>query len=380
MRNDLLADIVTASGGTITDRNNRNLLLKDWLEAVQAPAVNYVARLNGADQYWQLSGGGVSIPAGGRMEFKFIAPVGGYDSGDTFFDNIDRRRIRILNGSYDLSGGFSAFVDGVQISTGLEAPMDGLNHLVSVVANGVIVIEAFGARYPGLEGTMINAPLFDLTVYDASDNITHQIPLTNKAQGATQLATVGNVNATMVGYSEDVWEVLPEPEPVNYVARLNGTDQYWQLSQPISLDVGDEVSFKAERESGEATSKEWFASGSNLRINVQANNKIEEVGGDLYLDGELVTNYTTEFPTDGLEHDFKYTITSTGRSITTLGASESGFEKLEGYVKSLSIKRNGVFIHSIPLTNKSQGATQLATVGNVNATMVGYNSDVWEQV
>ena len=34
MRNDLLADIVTASGGTITDRNNRNLLLKDWLEAV----------------------------------------------------------------------------------------------------------------------------------------------------------------------------------------------------------------------------------------------------------------------------------------------------------------------------------------------------------
>lgn len=37
MRNDLLADIVTASGGTLTDRNNRGLLLKDWLEAVQAP-------------------------------------------------------------------------------------------------------------------------------------------------------------------------------------------------------------------------------------------------------------------------------------------------------------------------------------------------------
>jgi hypothetical protein len=34
MRNDLLADIVTALGGTITERNNRNLLLKDWLIAL----------------------------------------------------------------------------------------------------------------------------------------------------------------------------------------------------------------------------------------------------------------------------------------------------------------------------------------------------------
>ena len=36
--------------------------------------------------------------------------------------------------------------------------------------------------------------------------ITYKMPLANKPQGATQLATVGNVNATMANYSSDVWE------------------------------------------------------------------------------------------------------------------------------------------------------------------------------
>lgn len=169
------------------------------------------------------------------------------------------------------------------------------------------------------------------------------------------------------------------PVVEQYVAQLDGVTQYWQLTSPIALEVGDEISFKAARESGAATVKQWFASGSRLRINVQANNKIEEVGGDLYLDGEFVTNYTADFPVDGLEHDFKYEITSAGRSLTILGASEGGFEKLGGHFKNLSIKRNGVIIHEIPLTNKSQGATQLATVGKVNAFMPNYTDAVWRK-
>jgi hypothetical protein len=34
MRNDLLKQIVVAAGGTVTDPNNRNKLLKDWLTAL----------------------------------------------------------------------------------------------------------------------------------------------------------------------------------------------------------------------------------------------------------------------------------------------------------------------------------------------------------
>ena len=32
--NEILADIVVAVGGTVTDPNNRNQLLKDWLNAL----------------------------------------------------------------------------------------------------------------------------------------------------------------------------------------------------------------------------------------------------------------------------------------------------------------------------------------------------------
>lgn len=32
--NKILADIVVAAGGTVTDPNNRNQLLKDWLNAI----------------------------------------------------------------------------------------------------------------------------------------------------------------------------------------------------------------------------------------------------------------------------------------------------------------------------------------------------------
>lgn len=33
--NEILADIVVAAGGTVTNPNNRNQLLKDWLAALQ---------------------------------------------------------------------------------------------------------------------------------------------------------------------------------------------------------------------------------------------------------------------------------------------------------------------------------------------------------
>ena len=164
-----------------------------------------------------------------------------------------------------------------------------------------------------------------------------------------------------------------------WVAQLDGAAQFWQLTSPIALEIGDEVLFHAAKDAGAATSKQWFASGSGLRINVQANNKIEEVGGDLYLDGDLVTNYVTDFPTGGIEHTLSYVITSQDRALSNLGASESGFEKLSGYIKKLTIKRNGVVIHEIPLTNKAQGATQLATIGNINAFMPNYTDAVWRK-
>ena len=42
------------------------------------------------------------------------------------------------------------------------------------------------------------------------------------------------------------------------------------------------------------------------------------------------------------------------------------------------IRRNGTIINEIPLTNRNQGSTQLATIGDVNAFMTDYAEDVWK--
>ena len=56
IRNRILVDIVTANDGTVTDPNNRNQLLRDWLLAVGGGlTTRLVADLNGLSQY-------ISIP------------------------------------------------------------------------------------------------------------------------------------------------------------------------------------------------------------------------------------------------------------------------------------------------------------------------------
>ena len=175
-----------------------------FVKGALEPVKNYVARLDGVSQYWQLSGEGLTIPSGGRMEFKFVAPSYYGSGAPTFFDNVDRRRFRILSGTYDIFG-CSVSVDGIGVSNSDAPPTDGLAHIVEVAANNVN-IKVLGASSTG--SGKIPVPLFGLSIYDENDVIIHEIPLTNKAQGATQLATVGSVNATMVNYTPDVWEEL----------------------------------------------------------------------------------------------------------------------------------------------------------------------------
>jgi hypothetical protein len=60
----------------------------------------------------------------------------------------------------------------------------------------------------------------------------------------------------------------------------------------------------------------------------------------------------------------------------------TSYEYLDGYCDRLKIwtggdRNSGVLAHHIPLNNKSQGANQLATVGNVNADIFSYNASGW---
>lgn len=181
-------------------RSNFRSTIKNALE----PVINYVARL-GDGQYWQLSGGGITIPSGGSMEFEFIAPDDSYGgSAASFFDNANRDRFRVLGGVYNIAG-CSVYVDGLQVFSGDNPVIDGLRHAVRVEPNQLMNILIFGASFTGVDSS-VPAPLFGLSIYDENDTLINEIPLTNKAQGATQLPTVGNVSATMIGYTPDVWE------------------------------------------------------------------------------------------------------------------------------------------------------------------------------
>lgn len=180
--------------------------------------VNYVAQLDGATQYWQLSDG---IPADSNEAFSFSVQVNfGADfsgvntvladgaNGEglwVYIENGSKVGIR-LNGSEFKTFQFGGNVNGV-----LKVSFDSNN---IVVENGGVTLTAINSLTTnlnvlrlGFRGTFgyFKGVLSDFYFFGQSGELISYIPLTNKAQGATQLATVGNVNATMIGYNENVW-------------------------------------------------------------------------------------------------------------------------------------------------------------------------------
>lgn len=179
---------------------------------------------------------------------------------------------------------------------------------------------------------------------------------------------------------------------VNYVAQLDGATQYWQLSEPLIIDSNDDYEFAlnllAEINEfyifGSATTltdnrlvvygngSGLLGLGENEQINWSAFNNLNElrvsrVSGvfSVYYGGDLLTQSSGN---------------TTSFQISRIGGRYDGstaINPLKGRVSNFEFSRGGVLENKIPLTNKAQGATQLATVGNVNATMVGYNENVW---
>lgn len=208
MRNDLLAQIVIASGGTVTNKDDRNALLSDWLAAVSIPKVE-VARLDGVTQYWQLSEP-IPLLAGYKVRYK-TSVTGGlgnvvYLHGSSAQSTSLSAYIVPSNSQLSFSGSTNEKLDGVPFVNNSEIQL-GVEYVVefSVNSNKDIAtlfrlqdVEKYTAGY-----------IYDLEVLDDTGTVVNRIPLTNKAQGATQLATVGNVNATMINYTGDEWEQLP---------------------------------------------------------------------------------------------------------------------------------------------------------------------------
>ena len=181
-----------------------------------------------------------------------------------------------------------------------------------------------------------------------------------------------------------------------WAAQLDGATKYWQLSEPIIIpaNVNYEIGFYASRALNDTNLLYIF--GYSLG-NVDAQHRLALSSGvpqkaygmgfvakDFNFNGEgqftLTHNGTSkvtfiDFNTSSDAFNDQ-TITIDRLMGPWLGA-DSGY--LNGYVRDFYVKVGGVEILRIPLTNKEQGATQLATVGNINATMINYTGDEWER-
>lgn len=168
-----------------------------------------------------------------------------------------------------------------------------------------------------------------------------------------------------------------------HVARLDGATKYWVFDEPIPFNAGDilQLSFIGATVSG---SYRGFIASTNvsLRVSSGGDPQVFDVASvsSPKINGDNIVNNVTAIPTTG-ENVLEFSSFS-AFSFNGIGArvalDGSAVLHINLAMYNFRVIRNGVVINEIPLTNKAQGATQLATVGNINASMINYTGDEWE--
>lgn len=186
-----------------------------------------------------------------------------------------------------------------------------------------------------------------------------------------------------------------------FAARLDGATQSWELSEPILIpeNTDFEIVFTL---SGTNTSLEGVLEGTDLFLRFLTSADITFFNENAQM-GISGTTFALLTLSNGITRDGdikKITIARQGdvivskindeefrqdRSSVTGGFTIKDLAKYStslfgGLFYEFEVSINGVFTNSIPLTNKAQGATQLANVGSVNAFMFNYTEAVWEEV
>ncbi|MDN3403758.1 SUMF1/EgtB/PvdO family nonheme iron enzyme [Pseudoalteromonas sp. APC 3218] len=225
--------------------------------------------------------------------------------------------------------------------------------------------------------TYFGGLFYDFEVEIAGE-VVLQLPLTNKEQGAVQLPTVGDITATMANYTPLVWE--REGTKAIHYAVPDGETQAWVLDTPINLLANDilELSFIGGQTSN---STEYFLGDESYKFACFSTAEGSVFGG--YgniptLNGQDVSYVDKDTPIPlGGHHKIQLKI-SREAILEYIGARnlESGLSHLAMY--GFRHLRDGVLLSEIPLTNRSQGATQKPTVGNITATMANFTPLIWK--
>lgn len=187
-------------------------------------------------------------------------------------------------------------------------------------------------------------------------------------------------------------------QAINWVAQLDGATQYWQFSDGITVNQSNTTSLKCRVLSNKILSQSHifdYNQDKFFKLVVRDDGKAFALLGD---GTDWVYFVTSQSRIDnGVTHEIELLIGSgffeihidgslegqqallsfVDLKMDRLGVRSSLNQYYTGVIFDFSLTENNTLTNEIPLTNKSQGATQLATVGNVNATMIDYNESVW---
>lgn len=176
---------------------------------------------------------------------------------------------------------------------------------------------------------------------------------------------------------DDSSEELPDelPEVTTQVATLDGT-QYWQLSSPIVAQTGDVVEFSFKDFTTNGSYCRFFGdTGYSFSLDSGATGaafRIRSLTSAL-LNGVAIVTDVTPIPT-GI-NTVSCVLGAAGTITSLLALGSSNITRAAMY--NFKLIRAGTLLHEIALTNKDQGAIQLAATGSVNATMINYNISAW---
>lgn len=180
-----------------------------------------------------------------------------------------------------------------------------------------------------------------------------------------------------------------------WVAKLDGATKSWQLSGPIVIPANTDCAIRFKINGLLDEYEGIFRSEDSLdwiRFTPQSQtNNIQAKLSGSFLIG---IPYSELMVRDGQEKSFvlrresgRFYIDIDGQPFTLSNISgqfsidtlcEFGGDCFEGYISDFEVEIDGIVTNAIPLTNKEQGATQLATIGDINAIMLNYTGDEWE--
>ena len=171
-------------------------------------------------------------------------------------------------------------------------------------------------------------------------------------------------------------------QAIKWVARPDGFSQYWQLSEDIEIPPGGAIELEVMYSSESVASDDYIltSEGSSSTSMFLSFNSQLSVGSSGIISSFTVDGVeTNNLPYDDKFHKIVCNVPSANGRVGILGARFNFVRTIDAAIRSFIIKDSlGVTTNEILLTNKAQGAMQLATVGDVNAFMPNYSSDVWE--